>query len=172
MMSTALGSSKPFSNPRLMRRGIFSLTLADTNHSSAAAAAQPSDINSHRCFIPRPSQGEMMVAARAGSLIRIKKNWPLSTSMGLSKPYLIGHSLCWQAARSLRRRAERPSSSFHLPPSYSRQNIAAFRSHQRGRDGSRYSVQNHRVRAERTVHNLAVSGAIRPLSAQPGQAIS
>jgi hypothetical protein len=31
--------------------------FADTNHSTAAAAAQPSDINSHRYFIPRSSAG-------------------------------------------------------------------------------------------------------------------
>jgi hypothetical protein len=57
MMSTALGSSKPLSNPRLTRCGFLSLTLADTHHSSPAAAAQLSDINSHRCFHPTPIAG-------------------------------------------------------------------------------------------------------------------
>jgi hypothetical protein len=51
MMSTALGSSKPLSNPCLILFGFFSLVLADTNRSTAAAAAQPSDMNSHGYFI-------------------------------------------------------------------------------------------------------------------------
>jgi hypothetical protein len=56
MMSTALGSSKPLANPRLCLVGFFNLMLADTNHSTAAAAALPSDKNSNRYFITLPSQ--------------------------------------------------------------------------------------------------------------------
>jgi hypothetical protein len=111
----------------------------------------------------------MVIAAQAGSLIRINgRDLPLSTPIGLSKPHLIDYSLRRQAARFSQRSAKRPSSSFHLPRSYSRKNIAAFRSQPEGeRNGRGHSVQNHRIRPERTVHNLGVSSAIRALSAQP-----
>jgi hypothetical protein len=55
MVSTALGSSRLLSNPRLILFGFFNLMLADINQSTAAAAAQPSDINSHKSFNPVPS---------------------------------------------------------------------------------------------------------------------
>jgi hypothetical protein len=46
-----LGSSRPFSNPRLIEFGFFSLTLAEANHRTAAAAAQLSEITSYGRFI-------------------------------------------------------------------------------------------------------------------------
>jgi hypothetical protein len=42
-----LGSSKPLSKPRLIEFRFFNLTLAEANHSIAAAAAQPFRLNSH-----------------------------------------------------------------------------------------------------------------------------
>ena len=57
MMRRAFGSSKPLSNPCLILFGFFNLMLADTNHGTAAAAAQHSDMNSHRCFIRPPGCG-------------------------------------------------------------------------------------------------------------------
>jgi hypothetical protein len=72
MIRIALGSSsKPLSNPGLILLDFFNLVLADTNQSTAAAAAQLSDANSHRYFITPPpcsrcNAGIMIAAGRGG----------------------------------------------------------------------------------------------------------